>query len=68
MDATGGGEPRTMRIERVMRAQEITDKGAVVITFRAEGALFQLEMSQDDAADLSAGLASALRALKARER
>jgi hypothetical protein len=45
MEATEEEQPRTMRIERVMRAQEITDRGKVVITFQAEDALFRLEMT-----------------------
>ena len=66
MDVTEEDEPRRIRIDRVMRAQEITDRGEVVITFWAEGRLTLLEMSQDDAADLSSGLASAVETLKGR--
>jgi hypothetical protein len=68
MDATGEDRPQTLRIERVMRAQEVTENGAVVITIRADGALFRVEMARDHAIDLSAGLASAVRTLEARER
>jgi hypothetical protein len=68
MDAAEEHEPRTMRIERVMRSQEATENGTVVITFQADGGLLRLEMSRDHAIDLSAGLASAVRTLEARER
>jgi hypothetical protein len=68
MDETEEDRPQTLRIERVMRAQEVTENGAVVITFQAEGVLFQVEMSRDHAIDLSTGLASAVRTLEVRER
>jgi hypothetical protein len=68
MEATEEEQPRTMRIERVMRAQEITDRGKVVITFQAEDALFRLVMTRDHAIDLSAGLARAVQGLDVRER
>jgi hypothetical protein len=61
-----GTETKTLRIDRVMRAHEVTEEGPVVITFQAGGALFRVEMSLDHAEDLADGLARSAQRVRAR--
>jgi hypothetical protein len=57
---------KRLQIDRVVRSTEITDAGRIVISFEAEGVHFRVEMSPDQATDLSGGLARSLQMLEAR--
>jgi hypothetical protein len=68
MGTTGeDAEPRTLRIDRVMRAYEITEEGTVAISFQVRDTLFRVEMSLDHATDLADGLARSTQALRGRQ-